>query len=263
VGAFESRLDRAVKAARRAARSSGLLPSLLGLLGSPWRRRISDARSLLRARQVVAVTAAAAGTSIAAGWIQQAVAAPPVAMKAAGSTAAHLHTTPLLDAMDDSRIVDGSALDGAVALLAEGNRCRCGLVFQSSDNGVTWTTTPVGHALTSSASIRLVGDTDRPDVAVSPGDGTELLNSVHETRFVRVQAALPAIPGSKRAVHCASNVRVAPCGAPAMAALSLSARAGNGAVLQLKADRLLYLPSSVGLMCWDRSAPLWSSACVP
>jgi RNA polymerase sigma factor (sigma-70 family) len=148
VSAFEARLARAVRSARRAARGIGLVPAAVlalragghrALRPRPMGRRVI--RSLLAASRPAVIATASLATVVAlAGPLRIALAhrdAPPMRATAA-APAAVMDPTPL-DTPRSSRIVDEIQLPNhAVVLLGEGSRCSCGVVFATRDAGRSW-----------------------------------------------------------------------------------------------------------------------------
>jgi RNA polymerase sigma factor (sigma-70 family) len=164
--AFDARLSRAIRAARRTAHSLGMRGLLVAGACRRLRSRAKAPRREapagappMRASLAAGVTAAAlvSGMALAAGLAGTAVRQASITVSAS-TVARDAEAAPpgtRLDTVPDSAIVDvARAAPGTVVLLGQGRHCACGLVFLSDDNGRTWSAKP-GPARVSGAD-RLV-----------------------------------------------------------------------------------------------------------
>jgi RNA polymerase sigma factor (sigma-70 family) len=141
--AFEGRLYRALRSARRAARGMGVgpavnllacLPAGLRTLAKRRPRRGSRPRTggavPLRVVGLGAVPLAVAGII---GGVAQPPSAPAAAVVPVAGGGDSIYQSVVVDAI----AVRDHAVDSHVAL-ARGRRCRCWLVFWSGDGGISW-----------------------------------------------------------------------------------------------------------------------------
>jgi RNA polymerase sigma-70 factor, ECF subfamily len=196
-GAFEARLHRAVRSARRSARAIGVL----GIAGLALRAALGRVRTsprpaarLMRA-PVAALGSAASVTAVllAAGAVTglSAPATPPARPVLARTAQAPAPTSapPMRDTPQTSTIVDTLRLPGgAVLLLGEGRTCSCGLVFVSRDGRRTWQTVALPTAVVAGDRLAVTGG-NQPTVFISRRDGSSFTSP--ELEFKRMETPAP------------------------------------------------------------------------
>jgi RNA polymerase sigma factor (sigma-70 family) len=222
VGVFESRLQRAIRAARRAARSAGLLPQVPALAaaisGLLRRRRRTRRPNLIPLLRTLAATAAAIFTvqlATSFGAAGGGGAAPPVASRlvATGPVRAQL------DSIDNSVVLDAVVLPShEVFALARGRNCDCVAVFRSVDQGASW------------------------DVAPGP-------------------AELPVARSARHAQTCRAATASIYCSGHAVADQVTGDSAGDGALLAVTGHRLLYFRPLNGVLCSADNGLSWTPRC--
>ena len=227
VGVFESRLQRALTAARRVARASGFLPQVTVLVdvvrrsagrlvaSSGRRNRVGSTLGAVM-RASVAGVAVALATSAVLGVAANKGAPWSAAPPHLASSATSVSQT---DSIDDAVVLDAIALpSGEVLAMGHGRSCGCLLVFRSRDGGVSWNSEPGPPA----PSDRWVS-TVAPDTPAS--------------------RALPC-GGLKSAAYC-------PGTSPEAA----------GLVIELQGGRLLFFHSTGGAYCSTDGGRSWSPRC--
>jgi RNA polymerase sigma-70 factor (ECF subfamily) len=153
VEAFESLLSRALRAARRSARSVGLgfaMPALAGWIHSvatrPDRPPARQPPRPVRARLAIVAGAAALATPLVVHLTQAAGATPVPITNLVRSATAPTGST-MVDTIDDVTIT-GAALVASdpahqtVMAIGVGRECICRLVFRTTDGGRSWEAVP-------------------------------------------------------------------------------------------------------------------------
>jgi len=268
---FESRIRRAIKAARNAARSTGLLPQLAAFADAVrrvprWRGRFRWPDPVPAVKSLCIFTAGSVAAAGITNWTAaRPFAAGPVAVAprlVAAAAPAAVHD----DAIDTSLILDAIALPSAVVVaLGEGRSCGCLEVFRSTDGGATWDSAPGPAENAQKPRLALAAGypTDQR-IIVDPGGGrpTEV-----SPRF-----GLPfAAPPGRLAVE--SRARHAqPCSVPAanlycrgqeIAGLTAGEVSGPGAVLWVARGRLIYFRRLGGMACSADGGVSWGDRCPP
>jgi RNA polymerase sigma factor (sigma-70 family) len=260
-GAFDARLARAVRSARRVARSVGLMA--LGVLayragcrrlrqavatpaGAVSLRRVSAVLTSAVIATGVATTVAARGSG-AVLW--QRVASTPVI--AAATEAAPRQP---LDTPADSLIVDAIRLSGSRALLlADGRRCGCGVIFATQDAGRTWT--PIGGPQRVLPTDRLALTAASPviEVVIVEASGSTFSVSGLDPQW-KPATGPSGQPVIGRPQRCRSGKSLVGCpgdlspGSP-------------GWSLPLDVERMLYISGDRHLFCSTDRGMSWRTAC--
>jgi len=258
--AFEARVGRAVRAARRTARALGLI----ALLVLAFRSGAPRSRGLrLTGRQL-----GRPATRLAAGLATTLVApATAAALMVVGTDPGHRLAAPLAsrasaslgDSPETSTIVDAMRLSAnTVVVLAEGQRCACGLVFASCDAGRTWSMIP-GPPQVSPSDRLAVTRGQTAELFISRPEGATYSSAAISVLAARSEAGAEAPGGilvgcDRRAGHMWCGGRRAPIDSAALPD-------GDGWILMIGARRIVYDDGRHRLRCSLDGGVTWRPSC--
>jgi len=274
VNAFEVRLHRALRAARRAARNVDIVPGLVsagvGLARKVRRGLRITVRQLgpLARTAVVGAGACAVVVHVVPLLAGGAIQPEPVASRVSTTTVVTpafsvAADTPLID---EARMVDATVArtqDGAVRVVAlgEGKLCQCPELFESADGGGSWRAAPVRVHIGPRAQIHLpLDDTADARLFLSDGDGRTLVSQGFGQGFLPLTGSAPAFT-AVHPVPCAVGARPIRCGGQRVGSLPGDSVDAGGRVLALLPGRWLYLRPFGGVLCSADAGGHWQVRC--
>jgi RNA polymerase sigma factor (sigma-70 family) len=261
VGVFESRLQRAVRAARRAARGAGLLPQAGLLLDATWRRLRERRRYLLPAAKRVAIAMAAITAVASAVHALPAAPVSPVGLGGGHRLVATESAGTVMVSIDTSVVLDAVALSRhEVLALGSGDRCGCLVVFHSGDGGASWQAMPGPAIQRSSPRIGVTAAYPiDPRIVVDPGDGGPAEISPRDGERFALSPMRLDVRNDVHARRCGPAAPVVFCASGAAAAVG--PQGSPGTLLALANDRFVYFRPSGGVLCSSDGGRTWSPRC--
>ena len=276
---YASQLRRAIRAARRAARDTGMLPGLACVVAYAAAKTATAVHRAARAaRPVPALVARAAtltaimvvavqgiGSAVnqvpregaAARTVSDALPATGAASVQPGAASETVADLVISDATDVPTRADSSL----VLAVGWGKRCRCWVVAQSPDAGGHWAVAGGPDVLTpdDSLAVAVMRPADPRIVIVDPRrppGPTSWVSSAFGRAFERWPGGIALL----ETVHpspCSDGPSGVVCLGRRIAAPAGTRRGGALAV----ADHLLYFPASGGILCSVNAGQTWRIAC--
>jgi RNA polymerase sigma factor (sigma-70 family) len=275
-GAFEARLNRAVRSARRTAHSMGLiaLVPLAVRAVRQWARSAghhgpSGPKVLATARLTVGLATAALTTG-AVSAVATRAAAPPgqvtagsrVTLQRAVAASVLRPATVPLDTPDHSSIVDALRLSPHTAvLLGEGMRCTCGVVFVTQDAGRTWSTVPGPERVTPANRLIVESGPGPVDVVVFEAGGSTFSPPGLSAMVQPAMASWLSSPGPVLPQPCSSNGSRSWCGGRLAPPTAGSSAQSPGWILVLDTARVFYVGGDHLLRCSSDGGASWGGYC--
>jgi RNA polymerase sigma factor (sigma-70 family) len=274
VNAFEVRLHRALRAARRAARNVDIVPGLVsagvGVVHKLRRVLRITVRQLTPVARTAVLGAGACavvvhvGPLLAGSHIQPEPAAWRVSMTTVVTPAPSGSTDTSL--IDEAHVVDATVAkmqDGAIGVVAlgEGRLCQCWELFQSADGGASWRAVPAGVHVGPGARINVpLNDPTDTRLFVSDGYGRILVSQGFGQGFLPLVGSAPPLT-TVRPVTCAVRARPIRCGGQLVESLPSDSVDAGGRLLPLLPGRSLYLRPFGGVLCSADAGGHWQVRC--
>jgi RNA polymerase sigma factor (sigma-70 family) len=271
--AFDARLNRAVRSARRIAHSLGLV-SLLLLAGRVVLRRHGQARLRLpsgsRALTGARLTATFIGVGFTSGAVTAVAMTSPSTSDAVAASRAivhHVATEPSLlpvaplDTPEDSWIIDGVALSpGTAVLLGEGRTCACGVIFMTHDAGRTWSATRGPGHVSPADRLLISSDSGSLEVVVVESDGpTYSLAGLGDLLHTSLQR--DDVVHASHSQSCSAVAGGVLCQGRWVPISPAVANQGPGWVLAFQGAALVYVEPGQGLLCSTDGGISWTRDC--